>query len=309
MRASQHLTGLGVVNGIDLDEHAGIIVRQAGVVAARHSSLSAEELYTPGWFGLRHAAEKFDAARSVKFGTFAVLRVRGAMLDYLRELDLVPRLERQREKRGEVVVAKALQVSAMSEAEQLRAEPSARDPEPDESRALAAKIFRKLHGQERWIVEQYYLEERTNREIGEALGVTESRVCQVLANIRRRLGWRVGFKGGKGPRAQREPLVYIPQPKPSRAATRELSNHQLGALRRWARVRAGGAPKAEQPKPKLLSERERSEAHRLGALRRWARVRERLGLQPGEKIPASQEIGRRAARLRWGKIRRPALAG
>ena len=44
-----------------------------------------------GWVGLLQAADRYDSSRDVKFGSFAKTRVRGAMLDYLRSLDLVSR--------------------------------------------------------------------------------------------------------------------------------------------------------------------------------------------------------------------------
>ncbi|MBI2901098.1 MAG: FliA/WhiG family RNA polymerase sigma factor, partial [Planctomycetes bacterium] len=60
-----------------------------------------EDLTSAGTFGLFDAIEKFDTARGVKFETYCVGRIRGAMLDELRAMDWVPRLTRARANRLE----------------------------------------------------------------------------------------------------------------------------------------------------------------------------------------------------------------
>ena len=59
-------------------------------------NVQVEDLVSAGVFGLFDAVEKFDLARGVKFETYCVGRVRGAMLDELRHMDWVPRLTRAR---------------------------------------------------------------------------------------------------------------------------------------------------------------------------------------------------------------------
>src|SRR3990172_2176950 len=59
-------------------------------------NVQVEDLSSAGTFGLFDAIEKFDLARGVKFETYCVGRVRGAMLDELRAMDWVPRLTRAR---------------------------------------------------------------------------------------------------------------------------------------------------------------------------------------------------------------------
>lgn len=54
-------------------------------------SVEADDLHSAGVLGLIDAAEKFDHGRQVHFRTYAELRVRGAMLDYLRSLNWAPR--------------------------------------------------------------------------------------------------------------------------------------------------------------------------------------------------------------------------
>ena len=78
----------------------------------------------PGTFGLMDAIDAFDLTRGVKFETYCVPRIRGAMLDELRTMDWVPRLVRSKAARME---------SARKELEASLGRP----PRPDE---LAAKL-------------------------------------------------------------------------------------------------------------------------------------------------------------------------
>ena len=55
-----------------------------------------DDLVSAGVFGLMDAIDAFDVNRGVKFETYCVNRIRGAMLDELRSMDWVPRLVRSR---------------------------------------------------------------------------------------------------------------------------------------------------------------------------------------------------------------------
>lgn len=59
-------------------------------------SVPIEDLFSAGVFGLVDAIKAFDLSRGVKFETYSLLRIRGAMLDELRHMDWVPRLVRSR---------------------------------------------------------------------------------------------------------------------------------------------------------------------------------------------------------------------
>ncbi|MGC3971160.1 MAG: sigma-70 family RNA polymerase sigma factor [Pirellulales bacterium] len=50
-----------------------------------------DDLISAGVFGLMDAIDAFDMTRGVKFETYCVPRIRGAMLDELRTMDWVPR--------------------------------------------------------------------------------------------------------------------------------------------------------------------------------------------------------------------------
>src|SRR4026208_2381886 len=55
-----------------------------------------DDLVSAGVFGLMDAIDAFDLTRGVKFETYCVPRIRGAMLDELRTMDWVPRLVRSK---------------------------------------------------------------------------------------------------------------------------------------------------------------------------------------------------------------------
>src|SRR5436190_13603218 len=55
-----------------------------------------DDLMSAGIFGMMDAIDAFDLERGVKFETYCVPRIRGAMLDELRTMDWVPRLVRSK---------------------------------------------------------------------------------------------------------------------------------------------------------------------------------------------------------------------
>lgn len=78
-----------------------------------------DDLISAGIFGLMDAIEAFDPARGVKFETYCVPRIRGAMLDELRTMDWVPRLVRSK-------------ASKLEEARKTLEASLGRPPRPDE---------------------------------------------------------------------------------------------------------------------------------------------------------------------------------
>jgi RNA polymerase sigma factor for flagellar operon FliA len=60
------------------------------------SNVEYEDLVSFGVFGLIDAIDKFDLNKGVKFETYASLRIRGAIIDSIREMDWVPRSLRQK---------------------------------------------------------------------------------------------------------------------------------------------------------------------------------------------------------------------
>src|SRR6201982_2197454 len=78
-----------------------------------------DDLVSAGVFGLMAAIDAFDMTRGVKFETYCVPRIRGAMLDELRTMDWVPRLVRSK-------------ASKMEEARKTLEAALGRPPRPDE---------------------------------------------------------------------------------------------------------------------------------------------------------------------------------
>lgn len=64
------------------------------------------DLVSNGWFGLIDAVDRFDPARGNKFETYAMQRIRGAILDELRSNDWVPRSVRHKARTIEKAMAK-----------------------------------------------------------------------------------------------------------------------------------------------------------------------------------------------------------
>jgi len=185
------------------------------------------DLISYGMFGLIDAIDKFEPERGFKFETYAVNRIRGAVLDELRALDWVPRSVRARarefqrsmaelehrlqrmptdtelaEKVGvplETLQDQLAEISSLglvaldellnaeerdsASVGELLPDPRAVDPvaafETGETRNALVQSINRLGERERLVVTLYYYEGLTLAEIGEVLGVTESRVCQI----------------------------------------------------------------------------------------------------------------------------------
>ena len=189
------------------------------------------DLTQSGIFGLIDAIERFDPSRCPRFESFAVQRIRGAILDELRAQDWVPRtvrgrvreleraqerLERQlqraatdreiaaemhlpvREVQGLIRQVQVVSVEALEEISGGVADLFT-DAAPDPMSVVQAReTMRQLNAavaglgeRDRTVVQLYYLENRTLAEIGRLLGVTESRVCQLHARLVERLRGRL----------------------------------------------------------------------------------------------------------------------
>jgi RNA polymerase sigma factor FliA len=86
-------------------QYSPLVKYVAGKVAASMpNTVEFEDLVGFGVFGLLDAIEKFDPDKNVKFKTYAVTRIRGAIFDELRSIDWVPRSVRQKTKEIEDAV-------------------------------------------------------------------------------------------------------------------------------------------------------------------------------------------------------------
>jgi RNA polymerase sigma factor for flagellar operon FliA len=180
------------------------------------SGCDVENLESAGILGLVEAANHFEADRGVAFSTFAYPRVRGAILDELRRNCPLPQrvlkqisLVRDAAERlphpatnDEVAALTNLTIQEVEEAlEAMRLTrmqygssdkdwlSSVEDPHDDspsrrmefeESKAVLAQAISELSERERLVLTLYHLEELRLREIGEVVGLSESRVSRVL---------------------------------------------------------------------------------------------------------------------------------
>lgn len=103
-RSSRRTSGSRATRRLSVAERAALLVQHVGLVhhvarqLAKHLSTAAEldELVGAGAMGLVQAVDSFDRTRGLSFSTFAVPRIRGAILDELRRQDHVPRNVRRR---------------------------------------------------------------------------------------------------------------------------------------------------------------------------------------------------------------------
>ncbi|RMH51152.1 MAG: FliA/WhiG family RNA polymerase sigma factor [Zetaproteobacteria bacterium] len=99
-----------------LEEYLPLIRYHAGQLMRRTpDSVELDDLIDAGVLGLLDAASRFDPERGIQFNTFIAYRVRGAMVDYLRAFDWMPRSLRD--------VSRQLQ-QAMLEVEQRQGRPA-----------------------------------------------------------------------------------------------------------------------------------------------------------------------------------------
>ncbi|MGH7509176.1 MAG: sigma-70 family RNA polymerase sigma factor [Gemmatimonadales bacterium] len=88
-----------------LARHLGLVHHVAREVSRRIPSIEIGELVSAGALGLMKALDSFDLSRGLAFSTYAVLRIRGAILDDLRGRDSTPRSVRTKRRRIEAAAA------------------------------------------------------------------------------------------------------------------------------------------------------------------------------------------------------------
>ena len=90
-----------------VNQYAPLVKYVAGKIAiGMPQNVDFDDLVGYGVFGLLDAIDKYDPSKDIKFKTYAVTRIRGAIYDELRSIDWVPRSVRQKAKELERVIGK-----------------------------------------------------------------------------------------------------------------------------------------------------------------------------------------------------------
>jgi RNA polymerase sigma factor for flagellar operon FliA len=89
-----------------IKQYAPLVKYVAGKVAiGMPHNVEFDDLVGYGVFGLMDAIDKYDPEKNVKFKTYAVTRIRGAIFDELRQIDWVPRSVRQKTRQIESAIS------------------------------------------------------------------------------------------------------------------------------------------------------------------------------------------------------------
>lgn len=209
--------------------YTGLVRYVASKVAAGlPAQIDRDDLTSYGVFGLIDAIHKFDLDKGVKFETYAITRIKGAIIDELRGQDRVPRSVRSKVRTldratseleaelgrapGDIEIAQRLDVTVdelwVMQREATVTSVVALDEHASDGRQslydtlrdvasnpedlftsggevvdLLADAVATMTGRSRIILALYYIEEMTLAGIGEVLGVTESRVCQLQGQL------------------------------------------------------------------------------------------------------------------------------
>ena len=156
-----------------------------------------DDLVSYGIFGLIDAIDKFDLTKNVKFETYASLRIRGAILDQIRKMDWIPRTVRQRQKKMDDAIKQIeMRTGKTVTDEELARELGLTEDElgnwQSQLKATNLVSLDLLTEKERKVIELYYYEEMTLKEISKILEVSESRISQLhtkaLVKMRKTMG-------------------------------------------------------------------------------------------------------------------------
>jgi RNA polymerase sigma factor FliA len=198
-------------------DHLPLVRHAIGRLAGRlPGSVDVENLESAGVLGLVEAANRFDADRGVKFETYAYTRIRGAILDEMRRNSFLPQhvlehiavVRKAYESLTPPVTVEALskvtgltadqigdcmaamrwsRITSLDEApggdggppDRLKDHPASQMEQMETHNLLAAAVAA-LPERKRLVATLYYLEDLRLKEIGELLGLSESRVSRLL---------------------------------------------------------------------------------------------------------------------------------
>lgn len=222
-------TSRGTLDRYAVIERYGPMVRRvaAQLITRLPANVEIDDLVQAGMIGLFDALSRYQADQGAQFETFAMQRVRGAMLDELRGADWLPRSVRRNQREIESAIRRLEQRTHRSPSEReiadelgigldayqsMLAESRSGqliplddlDPEEgalagdtatdllgmlrdDRFRAALVAQIERLPERERLIMGLYYEQDLSLKEIGAVLGVTESRVSQLHSQAVARL--------------------------------------------------------------------------------------------------------------------------
>ncbi|MBT3339659.1 MAG: sigma-70 family RNA polymerase sigma factor [Planctomycetes bacterium] len=151
-------------------------------------SVSEEELYASGMYGLLKAARSYDPSRGAEFKTYAYHKIRGAVLDDLRRADYLPRSFRDEARKSGVDAPAIVGLPCDEDGhESLGATEATQSCETEDLSAATAREIAKLPQKMQQMMTMYYQDGMKMREIADAMHLTESRVSQIHANALSRL--------------------------------------------------------------------------------------------------------------------------
>lgn len=164
-----------------------------------------DEITAAASLGLIQAVEKFDLSRNLKFITYSAQRIRGAIIDWMRSIDHIPRNHRIAIKRGAEPDVRKLSIDSVrtvssDEGERVTTLEEVDGALPQDLQHLpefwfwdeeaVREITGWVFGDARTVVELYYLSPLTMKQIGKRLGLSESRVSQIHTKALRKIRQR-----------------------------------------------------------------------------------------------------------------------
>ena len=208
--------------------HLGLVKRVALHLKVRVPPfMELDELIQVGMIGLLEAARAFNPTKGIEFESFALSRVRGAILDEVRQLSYLPRsavafnksenqathtlaselgraptqselaehmgddLDLFQKRRGNAKRFETLSMEVMTDEVMGIADEHSRQPdaivEHQQFMQAVADSIGELPERDQLLMSLYYVEELNLKEIGAVLGVTESRVSQLLTAVVKKL--------------------------------------------------------------------------------------------------------------------------
>jgi RNA polymerase sigma factor for flagellar operon FliA len=130
--------------------------------------IETDDLISAGVIGLIRSVERYDPDRQVPFPAFAKVRIRGAMQDWLRQIDILTRGLREK---GTAPSVTTLEHDVMEPLDE-----ECQDPRLE-------RIFRRLKPRSRQILEMYFLQGMKMKAIGKRLGLSETSISLNLTRI------------------------------------------------------------------------------------------------------------------------------